>query len=144
MPRSTAAFNSAKKQQFPTEAAFQTFLSQSGQTLNDILFRVRVNQIYMSCWPSTLDRHPALRSRPTTRVTFRSLGRRRLAISDRSHQQPKPGAGREGRPAGGQSCTAVAKKYSIDTTTKYKGGQLDGVTKGQEETALTTPPSPPR
>ena len=40
------AFAAAKKQQFPTAAAFNTFLSQSGQTLNDIMFRVRVNEIY--------------------------------------------------------------------------------------------------
>src|SRR5947209_19402093 len=38
------AFQSAKKAQFPTEAQFQTFLSQSGQTLQDILYRVRVNE----------------------------------------------------------------------------------------------------
>ena len=40
------AFQTAKKQQFPTATAFQAFLSSSGQTLQDILFRVRVNQIY--------------------------------------------------------------------------------------------------
>src|SRR5256886_12573037 len=39
------AFQAAKKQQFPTDAAFQTFLKQSGQTLQDILFRVRINEI---------------------------------------------------------------------------------------------------
>src|SRR5205085_3882155 len=34
------AFTTAKQQQFKTSTAFQTFLSQSGQTLQDILFRV--------------------------------------------------------------------------------------------------------
>src|ERR1700716_1872211 len=38
------AFNSAKSAQFPTDAQFQSFLSQTGQTLDDILFRFRVNQ----------------------------------------------------------------------------------------------------
>jgi len=32
----------------------------------------------------------------------------------------------------------VAKKYSVDTATKNKGGLLVGVTKGQEEQALDT------
>ena len=41
-----SAFNSAKQQQFPTDTAFQTFLSQSGQTLADILYRFRVNLIF--------------------------------------------------------------------------------------------------
>src|SRR5947209_3463810 len=40
------AFNTAKQAQFPTQQQFQTFLSQSGQTLQDILYRVRVNELY--------------------------------------------------------------------------------------------------
>jgi len=36
----------------------------------------------------------------------------------------------------GQSWNAVAKKYSVDTATKNKGGLLAGVTKGQEEKVL--------
>ncbi len=40
------AFQTAKKAQFPTDAQFQTFLTQTGQTMQDILFRVRVNQIF--------------------------------------------------------------------------------------------------
>ena len=38
----------------------------------------------------------------------------------------------------GQSWTVVAKKYSIDPTTKNKGGLLNGVTKGQQDAALST------
>jgi foldase protein PrsA len=38
----------------------------------------------------------------------------------------------------GQSWTVVAKKYSTDPTTKDKGGQLTGVTQGQEDKALDT------
>ncbi len=40
------AFDTAKKQQFPTAAGFNTFLSQTGQTLQDILFRFRINQVF--------------------------------------------------------------------------------------------------
>ncbi len=38
-------FNQEKAQAYPTAAGFQTFLSQSGQTTQDILYRVRLNQI---------------------------------------------------------------------------------------------------
>ncbi len=40
------AFETAKKQQFPTAAGFTSFLTQTGQTLQDILFRFRINQIF--------------------------------------------------------------------------------------------------
>ncbi|MGH3265555.1 MAG: hypothetical protein ACRDNS_26575, partial [Trebonia sp.] len=40
------ALAAAKKSQFKTAAQYQTFLKTSGQTTADILFRVRVNQIY--------------------------------------------------------------------------------------------------
>src|SRR5689334_22924114 len=40
------AFQTAKNQQFKTPAEFQTFLTQSGQTMQDIIFRVRVNEIF--------------------------------------------------------------------------------------------------
>ncbi|HET8979440.1 MAG TPA: SurA N-terminal domain-containing protein, partial [Solirubrobacteraceae bacterium] len=41
-----AALAKAKKSQFQTASQYQNFLTQSGQTPQDILFRVRVNQIY--------------------------------------------------------------------------------------------------
>ena len=37
----------------------------------------------------------------------------------------------------GQSWTTVAKKYSIDPTTKNTGGVLNGVTAGQQDSALS-------
>jgi hypothetical protein len=40
------AFVAAKKSQFPTANAYNTFLTETGQTPNDILYRVRVNEIY--------------------------------------------------------------------------------------------------
>jgi parvulin-like peptidyl-prolyl isomerase len=36
----------------------------------------------------------------------------------------------------GQSWTAVAKKYSVDPTTKNSGGVIKNVTKGQQDAAL--------
>jgi hypothetical protein len=39
----TKAFEAAKRQQFSTPAAFKRFLRATGQTVRDVLFRVRVN-----------------------------------------------------------------------------------------------------
>ena len=52
------AFNAAKNQQFQTPAQFQSFLSQTGQTQADILFRFRINQLFQK-----------LIARHTTKVT---------------------------------------------------------------------------
>jgi foldase protein PrsA len=40
------AFNTAKSAQFPSNSQFQAFLTQTGQTLQDILYRFRANQVY--------------------------------------------------------------------------------------------------
>ena len=133
------AFAAAKKQQFPTDAAFKTFLSQSGQTLNDIVFRVRVNEIYkklLAKHQSTLNaaaiqtyynNHRSQFGKPTTRniriVRTNTLNEANAAKAALMH---------------GQSWDVVAKKYSIDNATKNKGGVITGVTKGQEEQALDT------
>ena len=39
------AFTTAKNSQFPTAAGYNTFLSQTGQTTQDVLFRFRINEI---------------------------------------------------------------------------------------------------
>jgi foldase protein PrsA len=131
------AFTSAKQQQFPTEAGFQSFLSQSGQTLQDILFRFRVNQIYMKLiakhnkaitnaqvqayYNSHLSQFGTPEKRDVRVVLTKTQGQANAA---------------KGALQGGQSWGAVAKKYSIDPTTKNKGGLLTGVAKGQQDQAL--------
>jgi foldase protein PrsA len=131
------AFQQAKKQQFPTASAFSTFLSQTGQTLNDIMFRVRVNQIYKDLLarntpkitPATIasyyQKHqsqfgtPASRNIRIVRTTSKSQAEAALhALKS------------------GQSWQTVAKKYSVDTATKNSGGLLTGVTPNSEEHAL--------
>ncbi len=131
------AFQAAKKQQFPTATAFQAFLSSSGQTLQDILFRVRINQIYSKLLArhhttvtsaeisSYYSSHPTQFGSPEKRniriVRTNSLSQAKAAKTALEH---------------GQSWATVAKKYSIDAATKSKGGLLTGVTKGEEEQAL--------
>jgi parvulin-like peptidyl-prolyl isomerase len=133
------AFNTAKQQQFPTDAAFQSFLSQSGQTMQDILFRVRVNQIFrkllakhstpvtsaqiQSYYQSHLSQYGSPQSRDIRIVRTNSLKQANAAKAALSR---------------GQSWNAVAKKYSIDAATKTHGGLLAGVTKSQVEQTLAT------
>jgi foldase protein PrsA len=131
------AFDTAKKQQFPTAAGFNTFLSQTGQTLQDILFRFRINQIFQKLLAkhnskvtpadikSYYNSHLTLFSSPETRnirIVLAKTKANAVAAQSALHK--------------GQSWTAVAKKYSIDPTSKNNGGLLVGVRKGQEDQAL--------
>jgi foldase protein PrsA len=132
------AFNTAKQQRFPTDALFQTFLKQTGQTLQDIIFRVRVNQIYMKLikmqaskvtsaqiqayYASHLSSFGTAESRNIRIVRTKTLAQAMAAKAALASRQ---------------SWNAVAKKYSLDTT-KSTGGLLTGVTKGQQEQALDT------
>jgi foldase protein PrsA len=131
------AFNKAKSQQFQTAAQFNTFLSQTGQTLQDILFRFRINQLFQKLiarnttkiTPTTIEQyyntHKSQFGTPETRniriVLAKSQGDANAAKSALQS---------------GQSWNAVAKKYSSDPTSKNNGGLLVGVTKGQEDKAL--------
>jgi foldase protein PrsA len=133
------AFQTAKKQQFPTASGFQTFLSQTGQTLQDILFRFRINQVFMK-----------LLSKHTTKVTPKSI-----AAYYRSHltqfgtpetrnmrivltKTKAEALTAQAALRHGQSWQTVAKKYSIDPTSKNNGGLLVGIRQGQQDRALDT------
>jgi foldase protein PrsA len=131
------AFQSAKNQQFPTDAQFQAFLNSSGQTLQDILFRVRVNQIYskLLAHHQTTVNSAAIASYYTSHPSqFGTPEKRNIRIV-RTNTLSQAVAAKAALQHG-QSWNTVAKKYSIDSATKSNGGLLVGVTKGQEEQAL--------
>ena len=133
------AFESAKAQQFSSDAQFQSFLSQTGQTLNDIVFRFRINQIFTKLLakhttqinPATIqhyyESHLSQFGTPATRniriVLAKSAAQANAAKQALEH---------------GQSWNVVAKSYSTDPTSKNNGGLLVGVQKGQEDAALDT------
>jgi foldase protein PrsA len=132
-----SALEKAKKAQFSTDAQYQQFLKQSGQTTQDILFRVRVNQIFQK-----------LSSRHPTKVTpaqiqsyynshksqFGTPQSRNLQVVLTKTQAEANKA--KAALASGQSWKDVAKKYSIDPS-KSQGGVLNGVTVGQQDAGLT-------
>ncbi len=133
------AFAAAKKQQFPTATAFQAFLNSSGQTLQDILFRVRVNQIYsklLARHETTVTAAQIQNYFKTHTSQFGTQEKRNIRIVRTNTEAAAKAA--KAALASGQSWDAVVKKYSIDAATKKTGGLLVGVTQGQEEQALNT------
>jgi foldase protein PrsA len=132
------AFNTAKQAQFPTNAQFQSFLSQTGQTLDDILFRFRINQIYTKLLAKHksgsvtqaqiqqyYNSHKAQFGTPSTR-DIRVVLTKDQATANKAKQALQSG----------KSWAQVAKQYSTDPTTKNSGGLLKNVTQGQQDAAL--------
>ncbi len=134
------SLNRTKSQRFGSSAsAFQSYLSQSGQTMQDLLYNVRVNLIYQKLVsketkPITnaeISAYYAAHSSQFGTPESRDL-RIVLTKTKSSADQAKSALSH------GQSWTTVAKRYSIDSTTKDKGGLLTNVTLGgQEDQTLT-------
>jgi foldase protein PrsA len=132
------AYDTAKKQAYPTASAFNQFLSQTGFTVDDLLFRFRVSQLFQKLaakhttkiTPATIqtyyNNHKSQFGKPETRdiriVLTKTAGQAAAAKAALAH---------------GSSWKVVAKKYSTDPS-KNNGGLLPGVTKGQEDKALDT------
>jgi foldase protein PrsA len=134
------AFNAARAQnpQVLTQAGLQSFLKQTGQTMQDILYRFKINVI--------VQKLVAKRTKTVTQAEILSyynshssqygtpeMRNMRIVLTK---TQAQALAAKKALQSG-QSWTAVAKKYSTDPTTKNTGGQLTGVTRGQQDAALS-------
>jgi foldase protein PrsA len=131
------ALATAKKSQFSTAAQFQSFLKTSGQTLNDILFRVRVNQIFQKLsarHPTKVTQAAITNYYNSHKSQFGTPETRNMEIVLTKTQAEANAA--KAALQGGQSWKAVAKKYSIDPS-KSTGGVLNGVSAGQQDSALS-------
>ena len=131
------ALNSAKSQQFSAPAQFQAFLKSTGQTMDDLLFRFRINQFYTKLLAKHTTKitqaqiqkyyftHPTQFGTPENRdiriVLAKTLGQAKAA---------------KAALASGKSWKTVAKKYSSDPTSRNNGGLLKGVVRGEEDAAL--------
>jgi foldase protein PrsA len=129
-------FQADKKQAYPTEAQFQQFLKQTGQTTQDVLYRVKVNLLYQKL----IKKHTAKVTSAQIASYYSSHQSQfgtpesrniRIVLTKTKAQADAAKAALEH----GQSWQAVAKKYSTDSS-KNNGGLLSNVTKGQQDAAL--------
>jgi foldase protein PrsA len=121
-----------------TAAAFKTFLTTSGYTEADIAFRIRISTIFSKL----LKRHPtAVTSADIAtyyaahKSSFGSAEKLNLRIV-LAKTEAKADAAKSALHSG-QSWDTVAKKYSIDPTTKDSGGLMSGITAKEEDAALS-------
>jgi foldase protein PrsA len=131
-------FTQAKNQQFPNGAGFNNFLSQTGQTLPDILYRFKINAIVQKLvakHTKTIKEADIVAYYNSHQSQFGTAEMRNMRIILTKTQAQALAAKKA--LSSGKSWTSVAKKYSTDPTTKNSGGLLTGVTKGQQDAALS-------
>jgi foldase protein PrsA len=134
------SFADQKKQAFPTDKAYKKFLASSGMTEQDILFRVKLDQLQQKLTQKVTEDEGKVSN--TDVKEYYNKNKKRFAQPERrdlnvvlTKSKAKADQAKKALD-GGQSFKSVAKKYSIDEASKSQGGKLPDVAKGQQEKAL--------
>ena len=134
----TKAFKTAQKQTFPTNAEYTAFLAETGETKEDIDFRLRVNTVFQKLiakqvpkiTSATISKYYAAHASefgtPETR-DVKIIQTTTKANIDKALAAVKSG----------QSWASVAKQYSTNTATKNTGGVVKNLQSTQEEQAVS-------
>jgi foldase protein PrsA len=134
------SFEAQKKQAFPTDKAYKSFLNTSGMTEADILFRVKLSQLQEKL---TKDVTADAKNVSTADVSeYYDKNQKRFAQPERrdllivlTKTEAKAQAAKSAIESG-QPWKTVAKQYSIDQASKAQGGKLAAVAKGQQDKAF--------
>jgi foldase protein PrsA len=129
-----------KKQAFPTDKAYKTYLKTSGMTEADILFRVKLNELQTKLTQDVTE--DAKKVSDADVGEYYEKNKKRFAQPERrdllivlTKTEEKANAAKQALDSG-QPWKQVVKQYSIDETTKAQGGKLAAVAKGQQDKAL--------
>ena len=135
-------FEKIKNQQFPKAAEFEKFLATSGQTVSDLLLRVKLNLMSQKLQSAIVKKHKNVTEAEAQKYFNENKSRfgvpekRAVYIILTKTEADAKTAKQE--VASGKSFASVAKKRSIDPTSKSSGGLLPEVIKGEEEKSLDT------
>jgi foldase protein PrsA len=133
-------FEKIKSQQFPKAAEFEKFLKTSGQSVSDLLLRVKLNLLSQKIQQKVIKQKSKVTQADIAKYYKEnpkrfSVPEKRdlLIILTKTEAQAKKA---KEEVESGKSFQSVAKRVSIDPTSKANGGKLTGVVKGQEEKQL--------
>jgi foldase protein PrsA len=133
-------FLKIKNQQFPKAAEFERFLASSGQTVSDLLLRVKLNLLSSKIQQKIAKEKHAVSAAQVEKYynenksRYGSPEKRNVAIILTKTEAEAKEAKKEIE--SGKSFAEVAKKRSQDPSSKNNGGLIVGVVKGQESPAL--------
>ena len=140
-PQVVKHFNELKKQQFTKEGEFQKFLSSTGQTVSDVLLRVKLSMLSTKLQEEITKSHKNVSEAEVAKYYKEHISqygqpeRRDLRVvltkTEAAAKQAKSEI------ESGKSFASVAKSKSIEPTSKNSGGELPGVVKGEEQKALS-------
>ncbi|MCW3018394.1 MAG: peptidylprolyl isomerase [Solirubrobacterales bacterium] len=135
-------FTKIKAAQFPKAAEFEKFLTSSGQTVSDLLLRVKLNLLSQKIQKQIVKKKSNVTQAQVTKYynenksKYGTPEKRNVRIVLTKTEAAASSAKKEVE--SGKSFASVAKKSSIDPTSKANGGLLKEVVKGEEEKALDT------
>ncbi len=133
-------FLKIKSQQFPKSAEFEKFLATSGQTVSDLLLRVKLNMLSSKIQQKIVKKKPTVTQAEVEKYynenksKYGTPEKRNIAIILTKTEAEALQAKKEIE--SGKSFASVAGAKSIDPTSKAKGGEIPEVIKGQEEKSL--------
>jgi foldase protein PrsA len=134
------SFDDQKKQAFPKEADYQKFLKDNGMSEEDILFRVKLDQLQTKltkkitedkATPSDEEVAAEYEKNKKTYAVPESRGVSFVLTKTEDKAEEAKKALEDG-----ESFKKVSKEFSIDENTKKQGGKLIGFTRGQQDRDL--------
>jgi foldase protein PrsA len=134
------SFEQQKEQAFPNDKAYREFLKSSGMSEEDILLRVRLEQLQQKLTQKVTKDAQNVSSQDVenyydkNKERFAQPERRDLLVVLTKTEAKAEEAKRA--LSDGDSWKSVVKEYSIDEASKAQGGRLPAVSEGQQEKAL--------
>jgi foldase protein PrsA len=133
-------FEDQKKQSFPNDKQYQQFLKTSGQTEEDLLFRVKLDVLSTKVRDEIIDDTEEVSDEDIS--NYYDENKERFAQPERrdlnvvlTKTEDKANEAKQAIESG-QSFKDVAKEFSIDEASKSQGGKLPAVAEGQQEKAF--------
>jgi parvulin-like peptidyl-prolyl isomerase len=132
-------FTTIKDEQFKKTSEFEKFLQSSGQTISDLLLRVKLNMLSTKIQAKVIKKKPVTEKEVSQyyekhKSRYGTPEKRAVYLVLTKTEAQAASAKKEIE--GGKSFGSVAKKVSIDPVSKASGGLLPEVVKGQENPTL--------
>jgi foldase protein PrsA len=134
------SFEDQKKQAFPNDKQYKQFLASSGMTEDDILFRVKLDQLQQKLTQKVTEDAKKVTDKDVS--TYYEKNKKRFAQPERrdlrvvlTKTEAKASQAKQALESG-QPFKKVVKQSSIDEASKSQAGLLPAVSEGQQEKAF--------